>query len=193
MRVPARSLPIALLALLLAACPAEEGSRRADPGTRPAEASPREADADADAGAVLTATGRPSFQGSSPFVCLPDAAGNLQIDFRTGSSALPVVAVRIEGYRGSGPSPARLFVTGRSLTGALVTSTGEAAVDLPGGTFRGQYDGEAGRGSIAGRFGSCNDSRASRGGSPPAAGPGMPETGGREGEGQPAGPLEEMP
>jgi hypothetical protein len=114
------------------------------------------------------------------------------------------VAVRIEDFRGSGPHQAHLFVTGRSETGALVTSEGEANVDLrqQGGTegavvsgsFHGTYEGEAGDGSIEGRFGSCNYS-AYAGGSPPlsplAAGPADPQQAG--GEGQPAGASEETP
>ncbi|HEY0514228.1 MAG TPA: hypothetical protein VGH73_20155 [Thermoanaerobaculia bacterium] len=202
MRIPARSLPIALLALLLAACRAEEGPQPAAAEPRPAE-DPRPADADADTDAALAATGSLSYKGTSPFFCLAPAEGGVQVDFRTGNADLPAVALRISVSQGNGPFPARVFVTGRSLSGALVTSVGAANVNLRrlapsggkdtllGGSFRGWYDGGAGKGAIEGRFGSCNDSEATRGGSPPAAGPALPEAGGRDG--QPAGTAEETP
>ncbi len=204
--MPARPLPIVLLALLLAACRAEETPRPAGAGPRTAaDAARQEEVADtAAAGAVLTTTGQPAFQGASAFFCVPHAEGGLQIDFRTGNADLPTVAVRIASYRGSGPYQALLFVTGRSLAGGLVTSAGEASVDVrqqtpPGGvggalidgTFRGRYDGGAGKGSIAGRFGSCNYSSYS-GGSPPLAGGSMAATTGGK-DAQPAGASEETP
>jgi hypothetical protein len=183
-RIPARPIPIVLLALLLAACRAEEEPRPAAAEPRPADAtSPEEDPGGVTAGGALTVTGQPSFQGASSFFCVPHAEGGLQVDFRTGNADLPTVAVRIERYAGSGPYQARLFVTGRSLSGGLVTSAGEADVDVrqrtpPGGeavalidgTFHGRYDGEAGKGSIEGRFGSCSYSLYSGGGSPPLAG-----------------------
>jgi len=210
-QIPARLLPIVLLALLLAACRAEEAP------PRPAAAEPRPADASgqeeapgaAAAGAVLTVTGQPAFQGASAFFCVPHAVNGLQVDFRTGNAALPTVAVRIESYAGSGPYQAHLFVTGRSLSGGLVTSAGEADVDVRqrtpagvgavaviDGTFHGRYDGEAGKGSIEGRFGSCSYSSGSgspfSGGSPPLAGGSTAAaTDGKDG--QLAGAAEETP
>ncbi len=187
MQIPSRPLPIVLLALLLAACRAEEAPPR-PAAAEPADASRQEeASGTAAAGAVLKTTGQPAFEGTSSFFCVPHAVGGLQVDFRTGNADLPTVAVRIESYAGSGPYQARLFVTGRSLSGGLVTSMGEADVDvrqrtpaggeavaLIDGTFHGRYDGEAGKGSIEGRFGSCSYSSISgspsSGGSPPLAG-----------------------
>lgn len=210
MQIPARPIPIVLIALLLAACRAEEAPPRpaaADP--RPADASGPETPGTAAAGAVLTVTGQPAFQGASSFFCVPHATGGLQVDFRTGNADLPTVAVRIESYAGSGPYQARLFVTGRSLSGGLVTSAGEAEVDvrqrapagggaaaLIDGTFHGRYDGEAGKGSIEGRFGSCSYSSGSgspsSGGSPPLAGGSTAAaTDGKNG--QLAGAAEETP
>ena len=210
MQIPARPIPIVLLALLLAACRAEEAPPRpvaAEP--RPADASGQEAPGTAAAGATLAVTGRPAFQGTSSFFCVPHAVGGLQVDFRTGNADLPTVAVRIESYAGSGPYQARLFVTGRSLSGGLVTSAGEADVDvrqrtpaggaavaLIDGTFHGRYDGEAGKGSIEGRFGSCSYSSGSgspsSGGSPPLAGGSTAAaTDGKDG--QLAGAAEETP
>jgi hypothetical protein len=205
-QIPARPLPILLLALLLAACRAEETPPPAGAGPRPAaDASRREeASETAAAGAVLTTTGQPAFQGASSFFCVSHAEGGLQVDFRTGDADLPTVAVRIASYRGSGPYQALLFVTGRSLAGGLVTSAGEARVDVrqqasPGGgggalidgTFRGQYDGEAGKGSIEGRFGSCSYSSYSGGSPPLAGGSTAAATSGKDG--QPAGASEETP
>jgi hypothetical protein len=209
-QIPARPLPIVLLALLLAACRAEEAPPRpaaAEP--RPADASGQEPPGTAAAGAVLTVTGQHAFQGTSSFFCVPHAVGGLQVDFRTGNADLPTVAVRIESYAGSGPYQARLFVTGRSLSGGLVTSAGEADVDvrqrtpaggeavaLIDGTFHGRYDGEAGKGSIEGRFGSCNYSLGSgspsSGGSPPLAG-GSTAAAPDGKDGQLAGASEETP
>jgi hypothetical protein len=209
-QIPARPILIVLLALLLAACRAEEAPPRpaaAEP--RPANASGQEVPGTAAAGAMLTVTGQPSFQGASSFFCVPHAVGGLQVDFRTGNADLPTVAVRIESYAGSGPYQARLFVTGRSLSGGLVTSAGEADVDvrqrtpagggavaLIDGTFHGRYDGEAGKGAIEGRFGSCSYSfgsgSPSSGGSPPLAGGSTAAaTDGKDG--QLAGASEETP
>jgi hypothetical protein len=209
-QIPARPLPIVLLALLLAACRAEEAPRPAAAEPRPADAAGQEeAPGAAAAGAVLTVTGQPAFQGASAFFCVPHAMGGLQVDFRTGNADLPAVAVRIESYAGSGPYQARLFVTGRSLSGGLVTSVGEADVDVRqrtpaggaavaviDGTFHGRYDGEAGKGAIEGRFGSCSYSSTSgspfSGGSPLLAGGSTAAaTDGKDG--QPAGASEETP
>lgn len=169
-----------LLLTLLAACGAEGPPRLSDAGPRPAEIPRRERQA-VKGGAVLAATGRQSFQGSSTLRCVVHEAGGLQINFRTGDSEMPAVAVRIPSYRGSGPYKARLFVTGRSRTGGLVTSKGEANVELRqhaspaggaavllSGSFAGIYGGTAGKGSIEGRFGTCGY-LAQRGGSAPAA------------------------
>jgi hypothetical protein len=104
----------------------------------------------------------------------------LQVNFRTGDPDTPVVSVRIPEYQGSGPYGAELFVTGRSKTGALVTSNGRANVELRqrelpdagtvvllSGSFSGSYAGLAGKGSVEGRFGPCGYSPY-RGGSPDA-------------------------
>jgi hypothetical protein len=128
---------------------------------------------------VLAAIGRQSFEGPAAFRCVLHDERGLQVNFRTSDPDLPTVAVRIEDFQGAGPYRARLFVTGRSRTGALVTSTGEAnvkvkqrdrpdageAAALLSGTFEGDYSGGAGKGSIEGRFGLCSYS-VSRNGSP---------------------------
>src|SRR5436309_2366462 len=67
------------------------------------------------------------------------------------------------------PSPQEEAAIAASPGGGLVTSPGEVRVEVQqqnpvaggapatvSGTFHGQYDGEAGRGSIEGRFASCN-------------------------------------
>lgn len=164
-----------LLVLLpwLAACGSEGQPRLTDDGPRPAKISQREErpGSSGATGATLAATGRQSFEGRAAYRCVLHEAEGLQVNFRTSDPELPAVAVRIEDLQGSGPYRARLFVTGRSRTGALVTSTGEAHVevkrrDLPGasdsaaallsGSFEGEYGGQAGKGSIEGRFGTCN-------------------------------------
>lgn len=185
-----RPLPAALLGLLLvsllaglAACGTEDRPRLTDDGPRPAEI-PRQEER-ARPGAMLAATGRQSFEGPVAFRCVLHEEEGLQVNFRTSDPELPAVAVRIEDFQGTGPYRARLFVTGRSRTGALVTSTGEANVevkrrDLPdgsavallSGSFEGEYGGQAGKGSVEGRFGTCSYSAASRaGGSTPPASP----------------------
>jgi len=118
---------------------------------------------------MLAATGRQPYEGIAALRCVAHEEEGLQISFRTSDPEMPVVAVRIAEYRGSGPYKASLFVTGRSRTGALVSSTGEANVqvtqqELPDGaaavllkgSFRGLYGGQAGKGSIEGRFGACS-------------------------------------
>jgi hypothetical protein len=160
---------------LLAACGAEEAPRLTDAGPRPAQI-PRRAARVPRAGAELAAIGRQSFQGRSAFRCVLHAREGLQINFRTGDPEMPAVAVRIAEYRGSGPYRARLFVTGRSRTGALVTSTGEVnlqvsqrvlaaegAAAILGGSFTGSYGGPAGKGSLEGRFDDCRYSGNSDG------------------------------
>jgi len=170
-----RSLLLVCLLLPLASCGGEEPLRLSDAGPRPAEID-RRVTKNARAGAVLAATGHQSFQGPSAFRCaLHDEAG-LQVSFRTGDPETPVVSVRIEDYRGSGPYRADLFVTGRSRTGALVTSQGPAnielrqrelpdagAVVLLSGSFSGAYAGQAGKGSVEGRFGPCSYAAFRRG------------------------------
>jgi hypothetical protein len=162
-----------LLILLpwLAACGAEGPPRLTDDGPRPARIPHQAAPSGKSGatGATLAATGRQSFEGQAAYRCVLHEAEGLQVNFRTSDPELPAVAVRIEDFQGSGPYQARLFVTGRSRTGALVTSTGEAHVeverrDLPDGSavallkgsFEGEYGGQAGKGSIEGRFGTCS-------------------------------------
>jgi hypothetical protein len=157
-----------LFLVLLFACGAEERPRLTAAGPRPAEIPRRDEQAGKTA-AMLAATGRQSYQGATSFRCVAHAENGLQINFRTGNPEMPAVAVRIPEYHGSGPYRARLFVTGRSRTGALVSSTGEANVqvaqqELPDGaaavllkgSFAGLYGGQAGKGSIEGRFGECS-------------------------------------
>jgi hypothetical protein len=115
---------------------------------------------------TLRVTGRWGFEGGTRFHCATDGADGLQVSLRTGDRELPVVALRLEGPAGEGRHRARLFVTGRSPSGALARGTGEAAVDLrreerPGeapvlrGAFEGAYAGHGGRGRVRGRFGPC--------------------------------------
>ncbi|HKI00362.1 MAG TPA: hypothetical protein VKK31_00135 [Thermoanaerobaculia bacterium] len=179
---PRTSIVPLLLLTFFAACGTEDPPRLADAGPRPAEISRKDQRTPSD-GAMLAAIGRQSFEGPAAFRCVLHEESGLQVNFRTGDPELPAVTVRIPEFQGSGPYRARLFVTGRSRTGALVTSTGDADVemkeqDLPdgsavallSGSFAGEYGGQAGKGSIEGRFGACSYS-AFRGGSPPSAGP----------------------
>ena len=180
--MPIRPLPILLLAIsLLAGCRGDKERSRPAAGA-PADPSPREEAAIAAAPGELTATGQVTFRGASSYFCVPHAERGLQVDFRTGSPDMPAVAVRIEDYRGSGPYQARLFVTGRSPSGGLVTSPGEVRMEVQqrnpveggapatvSGTFHGQYDGEAGKGSIEGRFASCNYTSRGEGKQPAGA------------------------
>ena len=144
-------------------------------------------------GAELAVTGNQKLSGPVSFRCVLHDERGLQINFRTGDPALPAVVVRIDDYRQGGDYPAQLFLTGRSGTGALVTSQGTVELRLaqqppaPGaegvlqisGSFQGTYRGAAGSGSIEGRFGDCLYSRVR--GVPGAPGPGalpppVPET-----------------
>jgi hypothetical protein len=197
--MPIRPALFLLAISLLAACRDKDGPRPAAQASP--DPTPQEEAAIKAAPGALTATGQVAFHGASSFFCVPHAERGLQVDFRTGSQEMPAVAVRIEDYRGDGPYQARLFVTGRSASGGLVTSTGEARAQVQqrspaeagapatvSGTFHGQYEGEAGRGSIDGRFDSCNYSLSRGGSSPPAAGA-VPAAGGTED--QPAGAAEE--
>ena len=169
-RAPKRLSAALLLSLAaLAGCGTEEPPRLTDAGPRRAEIpQPREQTEQAGA-AVLAAIGRQSFEGPAAFRCVLHDETGLQVNFRTRDSEIPAVAVRIEDFQGAGPYRARLFVTGRSRTGALVTSTGEANVEVKeragpegrpvaflSGSFEGDYMGQAGKGSIEGRFGTCS-------------------------------------
>lgn len=155
---------------LLAACGAESRPRLSDSGPRLEEPAPRLDKKEDLHGAVLKAVGRQTFVGPSAFRCVLHDEKGLQINFRTGDPEIPAVAVRIEDFQGEGPYRARLFVTGRNRTGALVRSLGEAEIqvkqeELPAatggalrldGSFHGIYGGEAGKGSVQGRFGDCS-------------------------------------
>src|SRR5436305_4759936 len=179
--MPTRLALLLLLAIsLLAACRDKDGAR---PAAAPAPPSEEEDSPITAAPGELTSTGQVTFRGATSYFCVPHGEGGLQVDFRTGSAEMPAVAVRIDAYHGSGPYPAHVFVTGRSATGALVTSTGEAQAQVQqqnpveegapktvSGTFKGRYEGEAGAGEIAGRFESCSYSSVRGGGSPPVAG-----------------------
>ena len=162
--------PVLALALLLAGCGAESPPRLTDEAGPRLEAPPsrprREKEIE---GAMIKAVGRQSFQGAPAYRCVLHDEAGLQVNFRTSDPEVPAVVVRIGDYRGAGAYRATMFVTGRSRSGALVTSTGEANLevrqkDLPdagevvllSGSFQGIYDGQAGRGSIQGRFGSCS-------------------------------------
>lgn len=165
----------ALLALclpLLTACGTEQPPRLGDAG--PAEEPLPEIETkrgeEVAEGAVLVATGRQSFNGSPRYQCVLHDENGLQVNLRTGDFDLPAVTVRIDSYQGSGPYQARLFVTGRSRTGALVRSLGQASLKLAGeespisggprvlldGTFEGSYAGDAGKGTVRGRFSGCS-------------------------------------
>ncbi len=162
---------LALCLPLLTACGTEKPPRLGDAG--PAEEPLPEIETkrgqDVVQGAVLVATGRQSFNGSPRYQCALHDESGLQVNFRTGDLDLPAVTVRIDSYQGSGPYQARLFVTGRSRTGALVRSLGQASLKLQGeespvsaprvlldGTFEGSYAGEAGKGTVRGRFSGCS-------------------------------------
>lgn len=154
---------------LLAGCGAETQPRLGDAGPRPAEISPGSSKRLGASGAVLVATGRQSFEGTLPVRCAVHDRTGLQVNLRTGDPDLPVVSLRIEDYQGSGPYRGQLFVTGKSRAGALAGSTGEASLELrepvtPAsssgslvlqGSFEGTYQGQAGKGSIQGRFQGC--------------------------------------
>jgi len=121
-----------------------------------------------DRGAVLVAKGRQSYEGRSDSRCVVHDRHGLQLNLRTGDADLPAVVVRIEEFQGKGPYHGKLFVTGRSRSGGLISSTGEVSLEIQqttatagtagpvllGGWFEGHYDGLAGKGSVEGRFGS---------------------------------------
>lgn len=166
------------MAAALLGCGGESPPRLSDAGPRPAEPpSPDSLKPDDGPAAVLVASGRQSFAGSTPLRCAVQGESGLQINLRTGDPSLPAVAVRIEDLSGladgGAPFRAGLFVTGRSRTGGLVESAGEASVRLERaegaaagggpilrGSFEGTYQGDAGKGSVHGRFTGCACPRA---------------------------------
>jgi hypothetical protein len=166
----ARTLAAPLLAACLLAACGKDGAKSRSNSTAASDA--QRAAALAAAPTALILTGQAAFQGPVPVHCaLSDQAG-LQINFRTGDPDTPAVALRVDEYRGNGPYAARVFVTGRSATGGLVTSTGEAhlvlqhndppaaaGVVMLSGKIDGSYQGDAGAGSITGRFASCGYSQ----------------------------------
>lgn len=173
-----RISPLCAALLLIVACGTEDPPRLTDSGPRPADLPRKEEQAVKGGGAVLAANGRQSFEGTAAFRCVVHDEQGLQVNFRTRDPELPAVAVRIEDFQGTGPYRARLFVTGRSHSGALVTSTGGANVEvkernlpdgsafvLLSGSFEGDYIGAAGKGSIEGRFETCSYMARREGGS----------------------------
>ena len=157
---------LCLLSLLLS-CGTETQPRLTDAGPRPAKITARSGERLGASGAVLVATGRHSFEGTPPVRCAVHDKTGLQVNLRTGDPDLPAVAVRIDEIRGGGSYRGRLFVTGRSRTGALAGSTGEVSLELADGgpadgplvlqgSFGGTYEGAAGRGSVEGRFRGCS-------------------------------------
>lgn len=167
---PAARAVASVCLLFLLSCGTETPPRLTDAGPRPAKITARSTERLGASGAVLVATGRHSFEGALPVRCAVHDGSGLQVNLRTGDPDLPAVAVRIDeirGIRGGGLYRGRLFVTGRSRTGALAGSTGEVSLELQdGGTadgplvlqgsFGGTYEGEAGRGSVEGRFRGCS-------------------------------------
>jgi hypothetical protein len=163
-----RFVPAVLVLCLpfLAACGTEKPPRLGDAGPAEEPLPEIETKGDEEVGAVLVATGRQSYNGSPRYQCALHEESGLQVNLRTGDIDLPAVTVRIDSYQGSGPYQARLFVTGRSRTGALVRSLGQASLTLAGeeggprllldGTFEGSYAGEAGKGTVRGRFSGCS-------------------------------------
>lgn len=160
-----------LTALLpaLSGCGGEAPPRLSDAGPRPAEIRSRSSSEPGASGAVLVATGRQSFDGILPVRCAVHDKAGLQVNLRTGDPDLPAVTVRVDEIEGAGPYRGRLFVTGRTRTGGLAGSTGEVSLDLQEdaapvsggmnvlrGSFQGTYQGEAGKGSVQGRFRGCS-------------------------------------
>jgi hypothetical protein len=166
-RPAARAVVFLCLLPLLSACGTETQPRLTDAGPRPAKITSHSTERLGEKGAVLVATGRHSFEGALPVRCAVHDGAGLQVNLRTGNPDLPAVAVRIDEFRGGGPYRGRLFVTGRSRTGALASSTGEVSLDLQDGgptdgpavlkgSFDGSYAGAAGKGSVEGRFRGCS-------------------------------------
>jgi hypothetical protein len=178
--IPALPALIGLASFLLAGCGAAppSSSTQASPA---AQARPETRDrdwSDGSRGAELVATGGQSFRGSPRFHCVLHEESGVQISLRTGDAGLPAVTLRLDDFQGDGSYSARLFVTGRNGTGALVRSLGAASLELRGaassspaepilltGSFEGTYGGQAGRGSVHGRFAGC-PYRRTRGGPP---------------------------
>lgn len=177
---PARRRAVASLCLLLfLSCGTETSPRLTDAGPRPAEITSRSTERLGASGALLVATGRQSFEGTLPVRCAVHEGTGLQVNLRTGDPDLPAVAVRVDELRdirsgrGGGPYRGQLFVTGRSRTGALASSTGRVSLELQDGgpangpvvlkgSFDGTYEGAAGKGSVEGRFQGCSLSALSR-------------------------------
>lgn len=173
---PAKRAIASLCLLFLLSCGTETQPRLTDAGPRPAKITSRSTGRLGASGALLVATGRQSFEGALPVRCAVHERSGLQVNLRTGDPDLPAVAVRIDelhGTRGGGPYRGQLFVTGRSRTGALATSTGQVALELQDGgpadgpivlkgSFGGTYEGAAGKGSVEGRFRGCSLSALSR-------------------------------
>lgn len=170
---PAARAAASVCLLFLLSCGTETQPRLTDAGPRPAKITAHSGARLGANGAVLVATGRHSFEGTLPVRCAVHDGSGLQLNLRTGDPDLPAVAVRIDeirdipGGRGGGPYRGRLFVTGRSRTGALASSTGEVSLELEDagpadgplvlqGSFGGTYQGAAGRGSVEGRFRGCS-------------------------------------
>lgn len=156
-------LYLIILLPVVAGCGGETPPRLSDAGPRPAEIPSRKSAESGDRGAVLVATGRQAFEGTLPVRCAVHDRDGLQINLRTGDPDLPVVTVRLDDAEREGSYRGRLFVTGRTRTGGLAGSTGEVSVNLreerPAvfqGSFEGTYQGEAGKGSVQGRFRGCS-------------------------------------
>jgi hypothetical protein len=167
------ALLLTVLLPALSGCGGETPPRLSDAGPRPAEFPSRNSSEPGATSAVLVATGRQSFEGILPVRCAVHDQAGLQVSLRTGDPDLPVVTVRVDEISGDGLYRGRLFVTGRTRTGGLAGSTGQASLDLrkegspssapvPGGmtvlrgAFQGTYEGEAGKGSVQGRFRGCS-------------------------------------
>ena len=85
---------------------------------------------------MLVATGRQSFEGALPVRCAVHERSGLQVNLRTGDPD-PAGRGRAD-RRPSGPPQrrflrGRLFVTGRSRTGALASSTGQVSLEIEDG------------------------------------------------------------
>lgn len=171
-RPATRAVASLCLLFLLSSCGTETQPRLTDAGPRPAKIASRNTERLGASGALLVAMGRQSFEGALPVRCAVHDGTGLQVNLRTGDPDLPAVAVRVDDLHGSGPHRGRLFVTGRSRTGALASSTGEVVLELQAGpaegpvvlkgSFDGTYEGAAGRGSVEGRFRGCSLSALSR-------------------------------
>jgi hypothetical protein len=173
---PAKRAVASLCLLFFLSCGTETQPRLTDAGPRPAKITSRSTEHLGASGALLVATGRQSFEGALPVRCAVHEGTGLQVNLRTGDPNLPAVAVRIDEIRDisdGGPYQGQLFVTGRSRTGALASSTGQVSLELQDsgpaegpvvlkGSFDGTYEGAAGKGSVEGRFRGCSLSALSR-------------------------------